>query len=60
MRNRRKTLKKIRKMKKNDEMSVIIDNEIVDIICIEKEQYLLFTNDSFYEINYEEILQKYV
>ncbi len=55
----KKILKKIRKMKKNDEMTVSLNDETVDIICIEKQQYLMFTSDSFYEINYDEILQKY-
>ena len=55
----KKTLKHIKKMKKNDEMTLTINEEKIDIICIEKQQYLLFTPDSFYEINYDEILQKY-
>lgn len=53
----KKTLKKIKKMKSNDEMSISINGETIDILCLEKGQYLVFTNDSFYEINYEEIMQ---
>ena len=54
-----KLLKKVRKMKKNEEMSIPFGDDEVDIICIGKEQYLMFTSDSFYEINYDELLQKY-
>lgn len=53
-----KTLKKIKKMKKNDEISFIINEEKYDLICIEKQQYLLFTPDTFYEISYEELTKK--
>lgn len=57
--SKKKTLKKIKKMKKNDEITVSINDETVDIICIDKEQYLVFTNDAFYEINYDELTDKY-
>ena len=43
----------------NDEMTIPLEGEVVDIICIDNLQYLVFTNDNFYEITYDEILQKY-
>lgn len=52
-------MKQIRKMKKNEEMTLTLNNETVSLICIDKQEYLLFTNDSFYEINYDELIQKY-
>lgn len=54
----KKTLKQLKKMKKNEEMTLSINNETIDIICIEKQQYLLFTPDTFYEINYNELIKK--
>lgn len=54
-----KTLRKIKRMKMNDEMTIPLEGEVVDIICIDNLQYLVFTNDNFYEITYDEILQKY-
>ena len=53
-----KTLKKIRKMNKNEEMSFTLQDEKYDLICIDKQQYLLFTPDNFYEISYEELTKK--
>ena len=44
-------------MKKNEEMTLSTNKGDIDIICLEKQQYLVFTNDSFYEINYEELIQ---
>ena len=55
----KKQLKKIRKMKKNEEMTLSINDETIDIICIDKQQYLIFTTNGFYEINYNELIQKY-
>ena len=55
----KKTLKKIRKLKPNEEMTVTFNEETIDILCIEKQQYLVFTNDAFYEINYDELIQKF-
>lgn len=47
-------------MKPQEEIRISTDGgDEVDIICLEKEDYLLFTNDAFYEITYEEILKKY-
>ena len=46
-------------MKQNDEITVAMKNETIDIICIGKEQYLVFTPDSFYEMNYDELIGKY-
>lgn len=57
--SKKKTLKKIQKMKQNDEITVAMKNETIDIICIGKEQYLVFTPDSFYEMNYDELIGKY-
>ena len=54
----KKTLRKIKKMQQNDEMEITVNDETYDIICIEKQQYLLFTTDSFYEMNYEELKDK--
>lgn len=54
----KKTIKQIRKMKKNEEITLTINDETIDIICIEKQQYLIFTPDSFYEINYNDLIQK--
>ena len=54
----KKTRKQIKKMKKNEEITLSFDNETIDIICIEKQQYLIFTPDSFYEINYNDLIQK--
>lgn len=54
----KKTRKQIKKMKKNEEITLSFDNEKIDIICIEKQQYLIFTPDSFYEINYNDLIQK--
>lgn len=55
----KKTRKQIRKMKKNEEITLSFKDETIDIICIEKQQYLIFTPDSFYEINYEELIRKF-
>ena len=52
-------MRHIRKMKKNEETTLSLNDEMVDLICIGKQEYLLFTNDSFYEINYEELIRKY-
>lgn len=45
-------------MKPHEEITLSINNERADLLCIEKQLYLLFTNDSFYEINYEELEDK--
>ena len=55
----KKTFKKIKKLKPNEEITISINEETIDILCIEKQQYLVFTNDAFYEINYEELIQKF-
>lgn len=54
----RKTEKRIKKMKKNEEITLSFNEETIDIICIEKQQYLIFTPDSFYEINYNDLIKK--
>ncbi len=58
----KKTQRKIRKLKPNEELTITLNDidETVDIICLEKEQYLVFTSDTFYELNYDELLHKYL
>lgn len=55
----KKILRKIRKMKKNEEITVSLNDEVLNIICINDREYLIFTPDSFYETNYNEIKEKY-
>lgn len=58
----KKTQRKIRKLKPTEELTITLNDidETVDIICLEKEQYLVFTSDTFYELNYDELLHKYL
>ena len=55
----KKILKMIRKMRKNDEITVSLNDEELNIICINEKEYLVFTHDNFYETNYTEIQEKY-
>ena len=45
-------------MKPHEEIKLSLNDERVDLLCIEKQLYLLFTTDSFYEITYDELTKK--
>ena len=52
----KKTLKKIRKMKPNENMHITLENGTkAELICMEKLYYLLITPTEWKEISYNEI-----
>lgn len=52
----KKTLKKIRKMKPNENINITLENgKKAELICMEKQNYLLITPTEWKEITYNEI-----
>ncbi len=55
----KKQLKKIRKMKPNENMHITLENgKKAELICMEKQYYLLITPTNFEEITYSELLKR--